>query len=105
MKFCCSRWASARILRCFRARETLIIFCTLRVTDLTVPGSGSIKANIGHLEGGSGLASILKSIMILENGIIPPNALFEKLNTKINAKFYHLEVKTPYLSSYALSPD
>ena len=64
----------------------------LMFTYLTVPGSGSIKANIGHLEGGSGLASILKSIMILENGIIPPNALFEKLNTKINAKFYHLEV-------------
>ncbi|KAJ8112206.1 hypothetical protein ONZ43_g5443 [Nemania bipapillata] len=55
---------------------------------------GSIKANIGHLEGGSGLASILKTIMILENGVIPPNALFEKLNSKINAKFYHLEVPT-----------
>ncbi|KAI1349204.1 polyketide synthase PksD [Xylaria sp. FL0043] len=55
---------------------------------------GSIKANIGHLEGGSGLASILKSVLILENGIIPPNALFEKLNPKINAKFYHLEVPT-----------
>ena len=79
-------------------------FCSLTVTDLTKPGSGSIKANIGHLEGGSGLASILKCIMILENGIIPPNALFERLNTKINAKFYHLEVQTPYLSSYALRP-
>ncbi|KAL1857091.1 Type I Iterative PKS [Diaporthe australafricana] len=55
---------------------------------------GSIKANIGHLEGGSGLAAILKSIMILETGTIPPNALFEKLNPKIKAKFYHLEVPT-----------
>jgi len=45
------------------------------------------------LEGGSGLASILKTIMILEKGIIPPNALFEKLNPKIKASFYHLEVK------------
>ncbi|KAL1603469.1 putative PKS/NRPS-like protein biosynthetic cluster [Paraconiothyrium brasiliense] len=32
--------------------------------------------------------------MILEKGIIPPNALFEKLNPKINAKFYHLQVPT-----------
>lgn len=56
--------------------------------------SGSIKANIGHLEGGSGLASILKSIKILEKGVIPPNALFEKLNPKIKAKFYHLEVSS-----------
>ncbi|KAF2470531.1 polyketide synthase PksD [Lindgomyces ingoldianus] len=55
---------------------------------------GSIKANIGHLEGGSGLASILKSIMILEKGIIPRAASFEKLNPKIKAKFYHLEVST-----------
>lgn len=87
----------------FPNRETLIIFYPLTVTDLIVLGSGSIKANIGHLEGGSGLASIIKSIMILENGIIPPNALFEKLNPKINAKFYRLEVQTPYLNSYALS--
>ncbi|CAI6290866.1 unnamed protein product [Periconia digitata] len=55
---------------------------------------GSIKANIGHLEGGSGLAAILKSIMILEKGIIPKAASFEKLNPKIKAKFYHLEVST-----------
>lgn len=65
------------------------------VINLTVPGSGSIKANIGHLEGGSGLAAILKSIMILETGTIPPQALFEKLNPKIKAKFYHLEVRGP----------
>ncbi|KAK3385761.1 polyketide synthase PksD [Podospora didyma] len=55
---------------------------------------GSLKGNIGHLEGGSGLASILKSIMILETGYIPPQASFEKLNPKIKAKFYHLEVPT-----------
>ncbi|XXH03853.1 hypothetical protein Hte_010259 [Hypoxylon texense] len=43
---------------------------------------GSVKANIGHLEGCSGLASIIKCILILEKGIIPPNALFEKWNSK-----------------------
>ncbi|KAI1452810.1 polyketide synthase PksD [Annulohypoxylon moriforme] len=55
---------------------------------------GSIKANIGHLEGGSGLAGILKCIMILEKGIIPPNPLFEKMNPSINAKFYNIQVPT-----------
>lgn len=55
--------------------------------------SGSVKANIGHLEGASGLAGILKSIMILEKGIIPPNALFEKWNPKIDAKFNNLQVR------------
>ncbi|CAN9080485.1 unnamed protein product [Alternaria alternata] len=55
---------------------------------------GSVKTNIGHLEGGSGLAGIAKSILILEKGFIPPNALFEKLNTKVNAKRNYIQVPT-----------
>ncbi|KAI0101308.1 putative polyketide synthase [Nemania sp. FL0031] len=55
---------------------------------------GSVKANIGHLEGGSGLAGMLKSVLILEKGIIPPNALFEKLNPKINARALNIQVPT-----------
>jgi acyl transferase domain-containing protein/NADPH:quinone reductase-like Zn-dependent oxidoreductase/NAD(P)-dependent dehydrogenase (short-subunit alcohol dehydrogenase family)/SAM-dependent methyltransferase/acyl carrier protein len=55
---------------------------------------GSIKSNVGHLEGGAGLAGIVKSILILEKGIIPPNALFEKLNPDIDADFYHTQVPT-----------
>ncbi|KAI0848452.1 polyketide synthase PksD [Daldinia vernicosa] len=55
---------------------------------------GSVKANIGHLEGGSGLAGILKAILILEKGIIPPNPLFEKWNPKINAKLNNIDVPT-----------
>lgn len=51
-----------------------------------------MKANFGHVEGASGVAAILKCIMILEKGIIPPNALFEKLNPKINAIANNLEV-------------
>lgn len=46
--------------------------------------------------------------MILETGTIPPQALFEKLNPKIKARVYHLEVRSPYqywyLYIYALSP-
>ncbi|KAI1151541.1 hypothetical protein F4825DRAFT_354477 [Nemania diffusa] len=50
---------------------------------------GSVKANIGHLEGCSGLAGIIKSIMILEKGIIVPNALFQRPNDNIDVGFYH----------------
>ncbi|RYP13408.1 hypothetical protein DL767_010766 [Monosporascus sp. MG133] len=46
---------------------------------------GSIKANIGHLEAASGLAGVLKSVLILEKGVIPANALFEKLNPRIDS--------------------
>lgn len=52
-----------------------------------------MKANIGHLEGASGLAGIIKSIMILEKGMIPPNALLEKMNPKIKAKLNNLQVR------------
>ena len=44
---------------------------------------GAIKSNIGHLEGASGVAGIIKSIMVLESAIIPPNVNFEKSNPKI----------------------
>lgn len=48
---------------------------------------GSIKANIGHLEGASGLAAVIKAILILERGIIPPNPLFESWNPGVNPRF------------------
>ncbi|KAI1113668.1 hypothetical protein F5Y14DRAFT_441759 [Nemania sp. NC0429] len=55
---------------------------------------GSIKSNVGHLEGAAGLAGIVKSMLILERGIITPNALFEKLNPEIDAERYRVTVPT-----------
>ncbi|GAW24702.1 hypothetical protein ANO14919_142930 [Xylariales sp. No.14919] len=55
---------------------------------------GSVKANIGHLEGCSGLAGIIKSILMLEKGVIVPNALFQKPNDNIDLEFYHTAVPT-----------
>ena len=54
---------------------------------------GSIKANIGHLEGASGLAGLVKTILVLEHGIIPPIAGFESLNPRIDATRLCLEVR------------
>lgn len=50
------------------------VFCENRHNDLIM---GSIKANIGHLEPTSGLAAVIKVVMVLERGIIPatPNVL------------------------------
>ncbi|KNG88668.1 polyketide synthase [Aspergillus nomiae NRRL 13137] len=55
---------------------------------------GAVKSNIGHLEGGSGIAGIIKTIMVLEKGIIPPNANFECLNPEIDAEFLNIKIPT-----------
>ncbi|KAI0972147.1 lovastatin nonaketide synthase [Xylaria arbuscula] len=46
---------------------------------------GAVKSNIGHLEGCSGLAGVIKTILVLERGIIPPIAGLQSLNKKIDA--------------------
>lgn len=52
---------------------------------------GALKSNVGHLEGAAGVAAIIKGVLTLENGVIPPNIWFEKKNPKIqdswNLKF------------------
>lgn len=40
----------------------------------------SVKPNVGHSEGCSGITSVIKAILILEKGIIPPQIKFEHPN-------------------------
>ena len=44
---------------------------------------GALKSNIGHLEGASGLAGVAKATLILEKGVIPPNAWFKQRNPEL----------------------
>lgn len=44
---------------------------------------GAVKSNIGHLEGASGIAGLIKTILVLEKGIIPPNIWFDGPNPEI----------------------
>lgn len=54
---------------------------------------GAVKANIGHLEGASGLAGVVKTVLVLERGLIPPIANLQASNPKIDAERLHLHVR------------
>ncbi|KAL4814821.1 Choline/Carnitine o-acyltransferase-domain-containing protein [Aspergillus spinulosporus] len=46
---------------------------------------GSIKANLGHSESTSGLAGVIKTVIALENAIIPPLAALETLKPDLHS--------------------
>ncbi|KAG9512424.1 putative polyketide synthase, partial [Aureobasidium melanogenum] len=55
---------------------------------------GSVKSNVGHLEGASGIISVIKAAMMLEKGMILPNANFETANPNIPLDQYNMKVPT-----------
>ncbi|KAK4461021.1 polyketide synthase [Cladorrhinum samala] len=54
---------------------------------------GSIKGNIGHTEGSAGLAGLIKAVLMLENGIIPPQVNYSEPNPEIHLD--HLKLRIP----------
>lgn len=53
---------------------------------------GSIKTVVGHTEGTAGIAGLLKCSLAVQNGIIPPNMLLEKLSPRVEPFCEHLRV-------------
>ena len=45
---------------------------------------GSVKSNLGHLDIGAGVAGLIKTVLALQHGEIPPSLHFEKPNPKID---------------------
>lgn len=57
-------------------------FCQDRASDSPLY-VGSVKTNIGHTESTAGLAGLVKAVMVLNSGKIPPNLNFSRPNEKI----------------------
>ncbi|ORY71075.1 polyketide synthase [Pseudomassariella vexata] len=55
---------------------------------------GSVKTNVGHSEGASGLTSVLKVVKSFENGLIPPSRGVAKLNPKLILDERNIKVAT-----------
>ncbi|KAL8836758.1 MAG: hypothetical protein Q9170_002787 [Blastenia crenularia] len=53
---------------------------------------GSVKPNVGHSEGASGVTSLIKAVLALEHKIIPPNINFSEPNPKIPWEKARLQV-------------
>lgn len=58
------------------------VFCTGRSKPLPV---GSVKSNIGHTESASGVCSLAKVILAMENNLVPPNINFTAVRPGITA--------------------
>ena len=59
---------------------------------------GSVKSNIGHLDGASGLTGLIKTILCLKNKAIPPTLHYTEPNPEL-----HLD-QTPFVIADTLSP-
>ncbi|KAL6825085.1 putative polyketide synthase [Trichoderma camerunense] len=55
---------------------------------------GSVKPNIGHGEGASGLSSLIKAVLSLEHETIPPQINFSEPSPKIKWDKYRFKVPT-----------
>jgi phthiocerol/phenolphthiocerol synthesis type-I polyketide synthase E len=64
----------AALTKAFRATTDKRGYCAL----------GSIKANIGHADAAAGIAGLIKTVLMLKNGKIPPSLYYQTPNPEID---------------------
>ncbi|MEV7180141.1 type I polyketide synthase [Kitasatospora sp. NPDC093679] len=55
---------------------------------------GSVKTNVGHLEPAAGVIGLIKAVLCLQRGLVPPNLHFTRWNRAIDAEGTRLFVPT-----------
>ncbi|KAL5371652.1 hypothetical protein DPSP01_014110 [Paraphaeosphaeria sporulosa] len=55
---------------------------------------GAVKTNIGHSEAASGLSALIKAVLVVENGVIPPTRGVVNKNPKIKWDEWKVDVTT-----------
>jgi amino acid adenylation domain-containing protein len=68
-------------------------------------GVGSVKSNVGHLVAGAGVTGLIKAVLSVQSGVIPPTLHFKNANPKLEldrSPFYVVSKVTSYPE--ALSP-
>lgn len=58
----------------FRASTSKKGFCSI----------GSVKSNVGHLDAAAGICSLIKAVLCLDRGFIPPSLYYEQPNPQID---------------------
>ncbi|MET9111731.1 type I polyketide synthase, partial [Streptomyces zhihengii] len=69
-----------------------VVFGAVRPHRSPLP-VGSVKTNIGHLEGGAGIAGLLKTVLSVQHGVIPPSLHFREPSPAIPLDALNLEVQ------------
>ena len=64
----------AALSAALRARTKKRGFCAL----------GSVKSNLGHLDAGAGIAGLIKTVLAVKHGILPPSLNFRAPNPEID---------------------
>ncbi|KAL7554746.1 hypothetical protein ACHAWF_018278 [Thalassiosira exigua] len=73
------------------------VFASSRPKNCPPLTVGSVKSNIGHLEGAAGIAGLIKAVLVLAHECAPPNVGLKTLNPLISktVQTYNLHVEFP----------
>ena len=81
----------AALTQAFRTGTQRQQFCAL----------GSVKSNVGHLSSAAGISGLIKGILTVQHGQIPPSLHFENPSTHIDMVGLKLRVPTTMVPSLA----